>query len=258
MASYRFITFRRNSSTSCVESKLLSTFVVGAFSVWRQDPYSVVFYLFIYSDALWFIPNSNWLVSAVVSAVLIRWNEYGWMVAVVCLLHEIWWNYILPRLSGYFSISESVLVERWFILFIILLFSSATTLEMQCTILISLSSFLLTGIVLCCCRDALSCYLFIILGALLEIMLLSVCVHEFFVSWFLQWVFSRLDRPFILVYWISMFFLAFLILCEQRWQRQALIIQRKYFHFLAVVLFLPVTLLDPSFMQYNSKSTLSN
>ena len=192
------------------------------------------------------------------SFVLLQGNECGWMVAGVCLLHEIWWFYVLPRLPGYFSISESVLVERWLILFLVLLFSSSTSLEMQCTIVISLASFLLTGIVLHCCRSALSCYIFILLGALLEIVLLSVCVHEFFVCWFLRWVFSRPLRPFVFVYWMSMLFLAFLILCQQRMQQQALIIQRKYFHFLAVVLFLPVTLMDPSFMQYDSKPVIRN
>lgn len=234
----------------------MSTFVVGAFSVWRQDPYSLVFYLFIYSDVLWLIPNSNWLVSAVMSFVLLRGKECGWMVTIACLLHEIWWFYILPRLPGYFSISESVLVERWFSLFLVLLFSSSTTLEMQCAIVISLSSFLLTGIVLYHCRSALSCYISILLGALLEIVLLSICVHEFFVGWFLRWVFSRPLRLFLFVYWMSMLFLTFLILCQQRMQQQALIIQRKYFHFLAVALFLPGTLLDPSFMQYDSKSMI--
>ena len=232
-----------------MESRLLSIFVVGSLSIWRQNPYSLVFDIFLYSDLIWLIPNSFWFVSALISGFLLRMSEYRWILAGVCLLHEIWWFHILPRLPGYFSISESVLLERWCILFTGLLLSSTTTLEMRLAAVVSICSLLLTGIVLFCCRNRISCYTFIFFGALLEVLLLSMCVHQFFVSWLFQWVFESVVRPFFFLYWFFMLLLAFLVICGDKMRRQALIIQRKYFHILAVVLFLPVTLLDPPFMQ---------
>ena len=246
-------TFRRSSSTSCLESKLLSVFVVGALSLWKKDPFYVVFYQFLFSDLLWLIPMSSWFISAGMSLFLLWMNGRGFTVAGICLLREIWWFHILPRFPGYFTLSESVLLERWLILFTTLIFSPTTTLEMRCTAIITLSSILFTGMTIIYCKNAASCYATIFLGAVLEVLLLSACTHQFFIRWLFNWVFETTVRPLIFLYWIVVLFLALIIICGDQMQPEALIIRRKYFHFLAVVLFLPVMLIDPSFMQYQCK-----
>ena len=53
----------------------------------------------------------------------------------------------------------------------------------------------------------------------------------------------------MLVYWATCLIAAFSFVSNRFITSQPVIVQRKYFHYLSVILFLPCTLLDPQFME---------
>lgn len=156
-----------------------------------------------------------------------------------------------------------ILLSKYFLLFSYLLITSSS-ISLQISSVIILKSCFLTCLVLYLIQHfpsiSSSPYWILSLifaGAAIEISSLSFLLQQAFIPWFCQWIFEiapssfSLHRLFYLFYWFSLLFLFFYSMNRGYCQNNKQIIQRKYFHLLAVVLFTPVTLLDPSFIQYS-------
>ena len=189
-------------------------------------------------------------------------NDYFIAILLTGFVSEILLYHALSHLHFYFSISEMVLLSKYFLLFSYLLITSSS-ISLQITSTIILESSFLTFLVLYLMYHfpsiASSPYWIISLilaGAAIEISSLSFLLQQSFIPWFCQWIFEitpssfSLHRLFYLFYWFSLLILFFYSMNRGYFQNNKQIIQRKYFHILAVILFTPIMLLDPSFIQY--------
>ena len=163
----------------------------------------------------------------------------------------------LPLLKYYFSISEIILFIKFFIFFIYSLFLSPSSMVVVSVVVIE--STLLTILVLFVYslnHSLFWTFSLIVAGAAMEIASLSTVLGEHFILWFVNWLVEydkenlSFRRIAMLIYWFSLLFISIYLVNRGVLKSEKLIIQRKYFHFLAVVLFLPCSLIDPSFMQY--------
>ena len=137
-------------------------------------------------------------------------------------------------------------------------------------------------------QSPLAVYALIVAGASIEIAALSHLVQSPFVPWFASWLFQLHDdsssfqlhddsssfqlhddsssfqlhddssslnwsRPLFLLYWFAVIAAMCWCLGKGLFTNQPQIIQRKFFHLVAVILFLPALLTDAPFMQYASR-----
>ena len=177
-----------------------------------------------------------------------------------CVLNLFFYR-IFPRISNCFSLSEMVLYLKWMLLLLFLVFQEATIVATRVSATIVILSVSLTAIVLSFYSfvpfvqsHPWVIYSFIVAGASIEIGCLSYIIQEPFISWFLQWFFKissgfTLERFWMLVYWATCLIAAFSFVSNRFITSQPVIVQRKYFQYLSVILFLPCTLLDPQFME---------
>lgn len=175
---------------------------------------------------------------------------------------------VFYRIRYCFSISEVILFCKWTLILLALLFSDSTPIHTQIAIVIVLLSTILTHIVLVLCnrqprikQSPLAVYALIVAGASIEIAALSHLVQSSFVPWFASWLFQLHDdssslnwsRPLFLLYWFAVIAAMCWCLGKGLFANQPQIIQRKFFHLVAVVLFLPALFTDAPFMQYASR-----
>lgn len=177
-----------------------------------------------------------------------------------CLLNLFLYR-IFPCFRNYFSLSEIILYLKWMLILLSLIFSSNTSVTTRVSATIVILSVFLTVIVLLFYSfipfiqaHPFMVYSFIVAGASIEIRCLSYVTKEPFILWFIKWLFQvqaglSLRRIGMLIYWAGCLVVAFLFLSNQMIKNQPVIAQRKYFHYLSVVLFLPCTLFDPQFME---------
>lgn len=177
-----------------------------------------------------------------------------------CLLNLFFYR-LFPCIPNCFSLSEMVLYLKWLMILLYLIFQGTTPMETKVSATVVLLSISLTALVLSIYSfvpfvkaHPWAIYSLIVAGASIEIGCLSYVVQESFVSWFLQWFFQistgiSLKRLWMLVYWLLCLVVALKLLSSHFITSQPVIAQRKYFHYLSVVLFIPCTLLDPDFME---------
>ena len=177
-----------------------------------------------------------------------------------CLVNLFFYR-IFPRIPNCFSLSEMILYLKWMLILVFLIFQGATTAATKVSATIVILSVSLTTIVLTFYSfvpfvqsHPWVIYSFIVAGASVEIGCLSYVVQEPFIPWFLKWFFQisvgfSLERLWMLVYWAICLVAAFSFLSIRFITSQPVIAQRKYFHYLSVILFLPCTLVDPPFME---------
>lgn len=181
----------------------------------------------------------------------------GWLAD--CFLFR-----IAPCFKGYFSISEVVLYPKWMLLLLYLLLTPTTPLPTRVALAVVLLSILLTAFVLVIYAFIPSLqqtpsllYALIAAGAAIEIQSLSYLVDQPFISWFIQWLLEMegewnsfsLKRVGLLMYWALCLTLFFILLNQGVGSTQRVILQRKYFHYLCVVLFVPGIVMDVAFMR---------
>lgn len=178
-------------------------------------------------------------------------------------------SFVLPRIRSVFSVSEVVLYGKWLLVLSALLLDSQTRLSTRIAVAVFLMSVSLTALVLAIFFlspvhiPPSAIYAFIIAGAAVEISALSRLVRQSFVPWFIHWLFYPEDetvfslrRVFTLGYWFGCLFLALTPLGMGVLAQFPVIIQRKYFHYLCVILFLPSILRDPDFLECVLASSL--
>lgn len=163
---------------------------------------------------------------------------------------------LLPLLKSYFSISEMILLIKFFLFFLYSLFLPPSSMIVVSVVVIE-STFLtiLVLFVYSLNHSVLWTLSLIVAGAAVEIASLSAILGQNFILWFVHWLIESNDtlsfrRVLMLVYWFSLLFVSIHLVNQGILKSEKQIIQRKYFHFLAVGLFLPCSLIDPSFMQY--------
>lgn len=181
----------------------------------------------------------------------------GWLAD--CFLFR-----IVPCFKGYFSISEVILYPKWVLLLLYLLLTPTSSLPTRVALAVVLLSILLTVFVLVLYAVTPSLqqtpsllYALIAAGAAIEIQSLSYLVDQPFISWFIQWLFEvtgewnsfSLKRVGLLGYWALCLTLFFILLNQGVGSAQRVILQRKYFHYLCVVLFVPGIVMDVAFMR---------
>ena len=210
------------------------------------------------------------IISILVLPTIIRFVSTSDTLFVVLLLSgwlvELSLYWIAPCFKCYFSISEVVLYPKWFLFLLTLLLTPSTPLPTRVTYTVVLLSVLLTTSVLILHayipllhHSPFLLYGLIILGAAVEIQTLSLVVKCPFIPWFIQWIFQvqgdwesfSFMRIGLLGYWAVCLTLFFLLLHSGKGSSQKVILQRKYFHYLCIVLFVPGIVIDPSFMRFD-------
>lgn len=263
-----------------MESLSLSTVVVGMLLLKTNDPfYALLLSVCLYSDILfsiWFI-DVSWIrrSSVVVGPFLVSFcsESDDLCILLLCIGCYILFlqSFVLPHIRSVFSISEVVLYWKWLVVLTALLLNSQTRLSTRVAVAVFLMSVSLTALVLANyflfpTRIPPSViYAFIAAGAATEIAALSHLVHRPFISWFIDWIFYpeketdfSLRRVLTLVYWFVCLFLALTPWAMNALKKYPVIVQRKYFHYLCVILFLPCFLRDPDFMEFALFPTLMN
>ena len=210
------------------------------------------------------------IISILVLPITTRFISTSNTLFVVLLLSgwllEVWLYWIAPCFKRYFSIAEVVLYPKWFLFLLFLLLTPSTPLSTRVAFTVVLLSVLLTTTVLIVHayipllrHSPLLLYGLIILGAAVEIQTLSLVVNCPFIPWFIQWIFQvqgdwesfSFKRIGLLGYWAVCLTLFFILLQSGLGSSQKIILQRKYFHYLCIVLFVPGIVLDPSFMRFD-------
>ena len=235
---------------------MLSSVLVGVLSLNRPE-FFPIFSALVYCDYLFLWTNRCWIPCCL--SLFMPPDMVNLSFVAVGYFHEVWWFHFLPYFKGCFSVSESLLFEKWIILFSSLLFSGFCSTNQKVALTIVLCSLALACLVLYVDQPPAVTYCLIVAGALLEIALLSLVIDQNFVLWFIDWLFDRSKHRLVfLAYWLISLTVAFLALGSAFLSSQLVIIQRKYFHFLSVFLFVPVTLFDPDFMQCIIISEITN
>lgn len=261
-----------------MESLSLTTTVMGVLSLHEQADsslYSTLFLVMIYCDfllGLWgLIPDVNRRKYVRYGMLLLPLSLYSFpqasdmiplLLIAGCLLSVLIFR-VFYSVRYAFSISEVILFSKWILLFVFLLFTSPS-LSLRVSIVVLLLSLLLTFVVLFLCdrysrikQSPLALYSLIVAGAAIEIAALSQLVDSAFVPWFLRWLLQTTEaftplswsRPLTLLYWFSVLGAMGWCLARGLLSRQPQIIQRKFFHLVAVALFLPGLTTDVPFMQ---------
>lgn len=230
--------------------------------------YSYLFYCFIYIDILIGIWNfCQWSdrfrhLSVLLFPALLLIRPYSSFLVVILLggfLTEFLLYHCFPFLQSCFSIAEIILLTKYCILFLFLLFGNRSDpVRITSTIVIESTILSIFALILYSCKPSLF-WLFslIVAGAGIEIASLSSIVSRPFIPWFIEWIFEwkddssfSLKRIFILCSWFLLLTVSILSVNRGILEGTPLIIQRKYFHLLAVILFLPISLIDPDLMQF--------
>lgn len=262
-----------------MESLSLTTTVIGVLSLREaanSSLYGTLFTDVIYCDflfGLWaLLPDVNrrkyirygMLLFPLILLVIPQMSDLvPHLLIVGCTLSVLFFR-VFYSVRYAFSISEVILFSKWILLFTRLLFTSSS-ISLRVSIAVLLLSLLLTFAVLFLCnryarikQSPLAVYSLIVAGAAIEISVLSQLVNSSFVPWFLRWLFQTTEdftslswsRPLTLLYWFSVLGGMVWWLAQGFLSRQPQIIQRKFFHVVAVVLFLPGLCTDMPFMQY--------
>ena len=183
-------------------------------------------------------------------------STYFVLILLSSFLTDLFLYRLLPAINRCFSLSEMVLLLKFTLLFLYILLIQQPS--MTVVSIVVLESTLLTFIVLNLPPSPFWIYSMIVAGATIELSTLSKALDRSFIPWFIDWLLDwdsthstlSYNRVIMLIYWFSLLFLFISFAIQGRLQSEKLIIQRKYFHFLAVFLFLPCTLTDISLMQY--------
>lgn len=178
---------------------------------------------------------------------------------VVFLLLGFITDFLLYRLFPYFrscfSISEMILIIKFLFLFLFLV--SFPSMQVASVVIMESSVFTVFVLFL---HSSFYTIPLIISGAAIEIASLSSVLKQPFIPWFISWFFElnsdsnevsfSIRRLLILFYWFGLLALSITFVYKGYLKNLELIIQRKFFHLLSVVLFLPIAWYDPSLMQY--------
>lgn len=259
-------------------------------SLFLQNPgYHPLFSIMIYCDILFgiwgLVPDLNRRLLLRLSVLLLpipfyfipSTSDLAVPLFLSGIILSILFNRVFYRIRYCFSVSEVILFCKWTLILLALLFSDSTPIHTQIAIVVVLLSTILTHIVLVLCnkqprikQSPLAVYALIVAGASIEIAALSHLVQSPFVPWFASWLFQLHDdgssfqlhddssslnwsRPLFLLYWFAVIVAMCWCLGKGLFTNQPQIIQRKFFHLVAVVLFLPALLTDAPFMQYASR-----